>query len=245
VLSVLNLVKIHAIVQLNKEVAALEGQAATTKHQLEVSRRTVERHEISITDLRQQLNDARQVAANPTVRVQYLTNTVTQRDKIITDLQQQLEAGKSKITQVEDGCQDLLARTNRIEDLEIEVLQLTNICDRQRHELRVAEAQRIHDMNRIQEISNYGVRLRGAAHAVAPAAKVELPKNVYACLECYGKALPCDNGNKCRNCTENNTVCKRFKCSLTEKLDVCPLVPCDLLHDCQGYLMLPRPRPEW
>jgi hypothetical protein len=99
--------------------------------------------------------------------------------------------------------------------------------------------------DQLAEVAKYGERLRGAAHMVMPGDDVKLPQTVISCLECYTKNLPCDNGSTCRNCSENNTACKRWMCSLKHKYGNCPLAPCLLTHDPQGWLMSPQPRPEW
>jgi hypothetical protein len=152
-----------------------------------------------------------------------------------------------KITDLEDENEDLKRHSNEteLEEVRSKLREKTGLCDRQRNQLKFAETQLQHCQHRLLDVTKNGLLLQGAAHIVKPNIHAQLPKTVVGCSECYAKNLQCDNNARCRSCTERDALCARWRCSLMHKLGDCPLKPCKLPHDSQGWLVLQTERPEW
>jgi hypothetical protein len=141
-----------------------------------------------------------------------------------------------------------LKETNRkqdIDDLKAKLREKTSLCDSTRHQLKLAEAHLKLSQDRVMKVANNGESLQGAAHLVKPNGKTRLPKTVYSCSECYANNLECDSNAVCRSCSQRNTPCSRWRCSLKHKLGECTLAPCKFQHDSQGWLVLQSERPQW
>jgi hypothetical protein len=180
-------------------------------------------------------------------RVRNLADILAQRENLLADLREQLVVERLKVAKLEHELEVMEAESNKVNsnNLKSKLRETISTCDRQHKQLKIFEADLKLHKDQLTQVAKYGERLRGAAHMVTPGDDVKLPQTVISCLECYTKNLPCDNGSTCRNCSENNTACKRWMCSLKHKYGNCPLAPCLLTHDPQGWLMSPRPRPEW
>ena len=151
------------------------------------------------------------------------------------ELEDEIEGLKNKLreqqVQLDTAEAQLKHRENRpiATGLESENEELKIKLREQRVQLKTAEAQLKHCENRLLEITKNGMSLQGAAHLVKPNANTQLPKTVFACSECYA----------------NGETCARWRCSLKHRLGNCPLTPCKLAHDEQGWLMLRTERPQW
>ncbi|KAG9194388.1 hypothetical protein G6011_04423 [Alternaria panax] len=206
-----------------------------------------ERELNKVTHERDEASRAQANSGDHLNRARNLADTLAQREKLITDLRHQVLTEQFKVTELEDELEATQAKSNLadIDDVKSKLREKTSICDRQRSQLKMTELQLAQSQSRLMKITNHGESLHGAAHVVKPAQTSKLPKLVISCVECYNKNLPCDNGAKCRNCIENDTSCARWRCSLKHKYGDCPLTPCPLSHDSQGWLVLRTERPEW
>lgn len=167
-------------------------------------------------------------------RIQKLTDHLARFKEANLELRQKLvEEGLNKINLGEDN-----------EDLQAKLREKTSLCDRQRDQLKTVERELRISEERLNNTQS-GQLLQGAAHLVRPHMHAELPKRVVACSECYANNLECDSEARCRSCTERDVSCGRWRCSMKHKLGDCPLAPCKLSHDSQGWLILPRERPQW
>ncbi|KAI4673074.1 uncharacterized protein J4E78_001580 [Alternaria triticimaculans] len=222
------------------ELAALKQTFEARGRKMETTRSTVKEHKDLIIKEQQKAADHQRMVDYYLLQNQHLADAATAREKTIADLRQELVVRKFELTDAQEQ------RGNRgaIEDIKGKLREMTTLSDRQRAQLKDAKDELKFKDARIMDLSNNGERLRGAIHVVPPR-NVKLPETVVACIECYSMDRSCDSGTKCRPCMENNTECLRFMCSLKYKNGNCPLVPCPLTHDGQGFLMLPRPRPEW
>lgn len=234
---------IHAIKMAaqDAELAALKQTIEGHNRKIRTAEAIIKEDQDAIKDLRQKAADHQRIIDHHLLQNQHFADTVTAREQLIADLRQELVVRKFELTEVQEQ------RGNRaaMEDIKGKLREMTTLCDRQKSQLKEVMDEIKFKEARIMDLSKNGERLRGAIHVVPPRANVKLPETVVACTECYGLDRRCDSGTKCRPCTENNTECLRLMCSLKYKNGDCPLVPCPLTHDAQGYLMLPRARPEW
>jgi hypothetical protein len=233
-----------------KHDRALSDLAATKDCELEDLKQKIKENDCTIDKLTSERDKVSRTQANSDDhlnRARDLADTLAQREKLITDLRHRLVVEQLKVTELEDNLEVIRAKNNQadIDDIKSKLREKTSVCDRQRNELKMAKAQLSQSQSRLMKITNHGESLHGAAHVVKPAEASKLPRLVISCVECYNKNLPCDNGAKCRNCIENNTPCARWRCSLKHKYGDCPLTPCPLSHDSQGWLVLRTERPEW
>ncbi|XP_014557448.1 hypothetical protein COCVIDRAFT_97202 [Bipolaris victoriae FI3] len=167
-------------------------------------------------------------------RIQKLTDHLVRFKEANLELRQKLvEEGLNKINLGEDN-----------EDLQAKLREKTSLCDRQRDQLKTVERELRISEERLNNTQS-GQLLQGAAHLVRPHMHAELPKRVVACSECYANNLECDSEARCRSCTERDVSCGRWRCSMKHKLGDCPLALCKLSHDSQGWLILPKERPQW
>ncbi|ENI00701.1 hypothetical protein COCC4DRAFT_44096 [Bipolaris maydis ATCC 48331] len=167
-------------------------------------------------------------------RIQKLTETLAKCRETNIELRGKLVEESFNKTKLEDDNEDLKAKLR----------EKTSLCDRQRNQLKTAERELGISEERLNNTKN-GQLLQGAAHLVKPNMHAELPKTVIACFECYANNLECDSEARCRSCTERDVSCGRWRCSMKHKLGDCPLTPCKLSHDSQGWLILPKKRPQW
>ncbi|KAI4660103.1 uncharacterized protein J4E79_005907 [Alternaria viburni] len=222
------------------ELAALKQAIKDRNREIKTAEATINEDKNLIIKEQQKAADHQRMIDHYLLQNQHLADAATAREKTIADLRQELVVRKFELTDAQEQ------RGNRgaIEDIKGKLREMTTLSDRQRAQLKDAKDELKFKDARIMDLSNNGERLRGAIHVVPPR-NVKLPETVVSCTECYAMDRRCDSGTKCRPCMENNTECLRFMCSLKYKNGNCPLVPCPLTHDGQGYLMLPRPRPEW
>lgn len=180
-------------------------------------------------------------------RAQSLAETMMKREMMINDLKHKCFEEQRKVANLENENNSLKLKMNQenIDDLKQKLYEKSSLCDRQRNELRIAQHNLTLSQERIKRLSNNGDILRGGAHLVKPALGSRLSTTVIGCSECYAKNIPCDNRAQCRNCTENNTPCARWRCSMVHKLGHCEDVPCKIPHDSQGWLVLHEDRPQW
>ncbi|KAH9860913.1 hypothetical protein IAQ61_010649 [Plenodomus lingam] len=235
----------------DQHAKALEEVTTCKDQELEQIRNTLREVQATlaqVTSERDAASRARLNTSNQAAREENLVEKLTKRERINTDLRQKILEEQLRVTQLEDEVEDLRARLckDKREELEQQLREKTSLCDRQRSQLKMAEQHLKISEARVMRVSNNGDALTGAAHLVVPHANTKLPKNVVSCSECYANNLTCDAHAKCRSCGERDTPCARWRCSLKHKLGTCPLVPCKLPHDAQGWLMLQREaRPQW
>ncbi|KAI4639581.1 hypothetical protein J4E93_008932 [Alternaria ventricosa] len=223
------------------ELAALRQTLKVRNREIEEAEAAIEEEKDAIENLRQEAVDRQRIIDYHRSQNQAFSDAATAREQTITVLRQELVIRRFELTEA----QEQHGNRGAIEDIKGKLREMTTLSDRQRIQLKEAKDELRSKDARIMDLSKNGERLRGAIHVVPPRANVKLPETVVSCTECYALDRRCDSGTKCRPCKENNTECLRFMCSLKYKNGNCPLVPCPLTHDGQGYLMLPRPRPEW
>jgi len=222
------------------ELATMNTKLAARNAELAALKQIAKEQKALLIKEQQEAVDHQRIIDHHRTQNQAFADAATAREQTIADLRQELVVRKFELTDAQEQ------RGNRgvIEDIKGKLREMTTLSDRQRAQLKDAKDELKFKDARIMDLSNNGERLRGAIHVVPPR-NVKLPETVVSCTECYAMDRRCDSGTKCRPCMENNTECLRFMCSLKYKNGNCPLVPCPLTHDGQGYLMLPRPRPEW
>ena len=222
------------------ELATIDSKLAARDAELAALKQIAKEQKALLIKEQQEAVDHQRIIDYHRSQNEAFADAATAREQTIADLRQELVVRKFELTDAQEH------RGNRgaIEDIKGKLREMTTLCDRQRAQLKDAKDELKFKEARIMDLSNNGERLRGAIHVVPPR-NVKLPETVVSCTECYAMDRRCDSGTKCRPCMENNTECLRFMCSLKYKNGNCPLVPCPLTHDGQGYLMLPRPRPEW
>ncbi|KAF2274341.1 uncharacterized protein EI97DRAFT_468805 [Westerdykella ornata] len=175
-------------------------------------------------------------AANDETRT--LRTTLAAREKKICELEDALKNEKGQ-------CAFFMAQSQQVDVLKEELKALneklkkkTSEADKQRHESdRLKKAH--------ERLSDTYQSLRGAAHLVQPDPREKLPREVFACVECYAMNETCDYGTTCNYCRQNNYRCRRFRCSLQHvlKKECGPL--CVLKHSQNGWLIQEKARPEW
>jgi hypothetical protein len=181
------------------------------------------------------------------IRAQNLADTLSKREKLITDLRQKNLEEQMRVSDLEDEVERLQEKVNQesLDDFKEKLRDKSSQCDRFRTKLKETEHQLRLTQSRLMTAAKGGEFLRGGAHIVAPHEKSKLPKSVMPCSECYANNLTCDSTAHCRNCTERNTKCARWRCSLKQKLGECQMAPCALPHDVQGWLIMTDARPQW
>jgi hypothetical protein len=176
---------------------------------------------------------------------QKLTDQLSHREKLLRSTQEKFATEHTRVCELEDHVEDLQRRLDLSGDFQSKLREVTSERDRFRTKVKHQEKVIEDAQNRIQRASNQGASLRGAAHLVKPQANTKLPALTLGCSECYANNVPCDDKARCRNCTENNENCVRWRCSLKHILGTCPDVPCRFPHDQQGWLLQVEPRPQW
>lgn len=150
-----------------------------------------------------------------------------------------------RANRLEGRVEDIKGQLHRVENLQTELSQKSSECDRWRTKYKNQEKMVDTCKQQIERARNENQSLRGAAHLVKPAPTSKLSPLVLGCTECYTMNITCDNKARCRNCTENNEQCSRWRCSLKHRLGQCPMVPCTFPHEEDGWLLAPEPRPQW
>jgi hypothetical protein len=228
----------------------LKDKNATHTRELETSATAIAELEETIERLtldRDAAVRAQAHAGDHVTRAQNLVDTLAKREKVILDHRQQIMDEKLRSTYLEDEVEHLREKLDQenLDDLKEKLREKTSQCDRYRTQLKGTEQQLKLSQTRLKISMDGGEALKGGAHLVAPNTKSTLPRVVMSCSECYALNLPCDNGARCRSCTEGNRTCARWRCSMKHKLGECHMTPCVLPHDSQGWLIMPDPRPEW
>lgn len=230
--------------------ATIKNNDAAYDRDLEAKTTALHQMESRLQQTELELESAKQAqayAGDHAARAQNLSDVLSKREKAMSDLRFELLQEKDLVNILEDEIERLREQVDQ-ENLDAVKAQLSkqrSECDRMRTQLKAVEQQHKTTQIRLDRALGGGEALRGGAHLVIPNEKSKLPKRVIACSECYAQNIPCDSGAKCRNCTQNNTQCARWRCSLKHKLGECPDHPCQLPHDPQGWLMTMEARPEW
>ena len=234
----------------NQHQHALSELAASKDCELKDAKENIRKLRTTVNETNSQKLELTQTQVNSEdvrVRAREHADVLARREKIITDLRHRLMDANLKVVSLEDENEALKEKSKQtdIEALRIMLREKTSECDRQRNHARLAEAQFKQSQERLLHFTKNGASLQGAVHLVKPQAESKLPRTVHSCTECYANNLVCDNKTICRSCVEGNTPCLRWRCSLKHKLGECPLTPCKFPHDSQGWLMLPKDRPQW
>lgn len=179
--------------------------------------------------------------------VQALVEEIAAKEQTIADLRQAQLQEQMRVVELEDELEafkgDLIRSS--FEGVKAELAIKTSQCEQLLSKLHVAEQTLKRSQEQARQTANNFELLRGAAHLVVPILSGKLPRTVISCSECYANNLPCDSNTRCRNCRERDTLCARWNCSLKYRFGECPLTPCRLLHDNQGWLILKEARPQW
>lgn len=170
---------------------------------------------------------------------------LTQREKTVKSTKAQYAAEQRKVRKLEEQLEDLHHKLNRVGDLEIQLDEKTQICDRLRASAKAHEKALQASKQSLDRATDAAKALHGAAHLVKPRPDTKLSTIVLSCAVCYTKNITCDNKSVCRNCSENNEKCVRWRCSLKHILGNCPRVLCTFPHETDGWLLASGPRPEW
>lgn len=223
---------------------------AETNHELAVAQSTIRELNEQIERLALERNQALQAKDkmhHHFSHVQQLEIALSEKEKTILDLRHQRVEYQLKCVTLEDGIAELKDQVSqdKTEELKEELRERTIIADRQRNDLKLLEHELKSSKDKLLKSTNLVELLRGAAHLVIPHSKCKLPKTVFACTECYGNNIPCDDKPRCDSCKDKELPCIRWKCSYKHKLGGCPSQPCNLYHDAQGWLMLRDKRPQW
>lgn len=234
-----------ATLKSENEALATELSNITTYNNLELEKSTNTIRKLELE--RDTARSAQVNAGDHAARAQNLAHILVKHEKITTSLRHKHLEEQLKVTTLEDEVESLKARGNQesINELKEQLRKMSSQYDRQCNQLKLSERLLVLSQGRVMKITNDGDYLRGAAHLVAPNEKGKLPTNVMPCSECYAKSLTCDSSARCRSCTDGNAQCARWRCSLKHKLGECPLEPCKLPHDSQGWLVLLNSRPQW
>lgn len=218
--------------------------------EVKIARESCEELEAKLERVKSERDTALRACVNSgdhATQAKNLRDTIDMREKVITNLRQKHLEEKERVMHLETELECLKARVNpeSVADLKDKLREKSSLCDRLRSQLKSSEQNFKISQERVMKVSNNGDSLRGGAHLVAPQANGKLPKNVVSCSECYANNITCDSSACCRSCSERNTQCARWRCSLKHKLGVCNLAPCKLPHDSQGWLILQDNRPQW
>ncbi|KAI0574360.1 CCDC158 domain-containing protein [Pyrenophora tritici-repentis] len=228
----------------------LSNLAASKDRELEEAEETVRKLRITNSELSQKIlevSHAQVITEDQMARAHKQAGSEVKQEKVIRDLRHELMETNLKVVKLEDQNEVLREKTKQtdINGLQAKLREKTSECDRHRNLAKIAEARFKQSQERLLHITSNGLSLQGAVHLVKPRADSKLPRTVHSCTECYGKNLECDENTTCHNCADSNSPCLRWRCSLKHKLGDCPLTPCKLPHDSQGWLMLPKDRPQW
>lgn len=162
-----------------------------------------------------------------------------EQERTIMDLKQSQIKSELRVDDLEEEVQrlELSAKQDMLAEKKIQN-DLVRQLQQAEQQVKVCQA-------RLQAATKGREMLSGAVHLVRPNAITKLPRTVMACHECYANNFECDEGARCRNCTDRDEKCARWRCSITHKLGECNQFPCAFPHDDGGWLMLKAPRPEW
>ncbi|KAF2875775.1 hypothetical protein BDV95DRAFT_281266 [Massariosphaeria phaeospora] len=185
-------------------------------------------------------------------RAKELQGILQKREDMWNKGKQELAQQKNTLTTVEAINEDLADRIRSLEKYEQEMERLRKDlgeknaeCARTRNELHEAKRRADVALQRALRADDERASLRGAAHMVQPAPNAKLPLTILPCIDCFLKNVDCDNHACCRNCTENTQRCSRWRCAQKHILGNCPDMPCQLVHDKNGWLMSIEARPKW
>lgn len=191
----------------------------------------------------------RQAVNNQTEDYKYLAENrldqLNERQKLLQSTKEKYAAEHTKVCELEGEVEDLRHRLSQVSDLQVRLAEKTRTCDQLRNSLRKQEKQVAAYEHTLDRATNASKALHGAAHLVRPQEGTKLSPRVMCCAECYAKNLTCDNMSVCRNCSENNERCSRWRCSLRHVMNRCPRVPCTFPHEADGWLLRPEDRPDW
>lgn len=207
-----------------------------------------------IQALTQQLNDLKEAVARSKENernneykdlAEGRLEALTKCEKQLKNVNAKYAAEHAKVNELEDHIEDLQRRLDQVGDIQDQLGQKSVDCDRWRTKYK-NQAKMVETLKRqLERAADENMSLHGAAHVVKPAAGSKLSPIVMSCSECYAKNIDCDNKARCRNCTENNVECSRWRCSLKHRFGQCPRVPCTFPHGEDGWLLAIDPRPQW
>ena len=192
----------------------------------------------------------RQAANNQTENYKDLAelrlDQLNEREKLLRSTKEKYATEHTKVCELEDEVEDLRHQLAQLSDLKVQLSERSRICDQLRNSLKNQQKQAASYAHALDRATNVSKALQGAAHLVKPKEGIKLSARVMGCAECYAKNLTCDNKSVCRNCSENNETCVRWRCSIRHVMERCPRAPCTFPHETDGWLLAaPETRPDW
>ncbi|KAG9199131.1 hypothetical protein G6514_009049 [Epicoccum nigrum] len=191
----------------------------------------------------------RQAADNQTEDLKTLAENrldqLKEREKLLRITKEKYAIEHTKVCELESKAEDLRRQLSQVSDLPVRLSEKSRICDQLRTSFQQQEKQAERCGHALNRATNISKALCGAAHLVKPTEGAKLSPRVMGCAECYAKNISCDNTSVCRNCSENNERCVRWRCSLRHVMERCPRVPCTFPHEADGWLLAPEARPDW
>ena len=172
-------------------------------------------------------------------------NQLNEREKLLRSTKEKYATEHTKVCGLEGEVEDLCHQLSKVSDLQVQLSEKSRTCDQLRTSLKKVEKQVAAYEHALNRATNVSKALQGASHLVKPKEGTKLSTRVMACAECYAKNLTCDDKPMCRNCSESNEACARWRCSLRHVMERCPRVPCTFPHEADGWLLVPEDRPDW
>src|SRR5690242_1622290 len=227
--------RLETISSLNKEHA----NVAAERDYLQAALKNVDSKDCEIQTLSQKIEDLqeklRQAADNGEYKLlaEQRLDQLCKREKQLQAIREKYTAEQIKVGNLEDHVEAFQDKLHQVSDLQAQLSEKTSTCDRLRTKSKQQEKKLEDAMNRLARASS-DHSLRGATHLVKPDKNTKFSSLVMGCSECYAKNISCDNKARCRNCTESNETCARWRCSLRHILGQCPTVPCTFPHEEDG-----------
>jgi hypothetical protein len=217
-----------------------------------ISART-ESKDLKIQELSEQVDKLqkalRQAADNQTEDFKDLAelrlNQLNEREKLLRSTKEKYATEHTKVCGLEGEVEDLHHQLSEVSNLQVQLSEKSRICDQLRTSLKKQERQAASYEHALNRATNVSKALQGASHLVIPKEGTKLSTRVMSCVECYAKNLTCDDKPMCRNCSENNEACARWRCSLRHVMERCTRAPCTFPHEADGWLLTPEARPDW
>jgi hypothetical protein len=182
-------------------------------------------------------------------RIKNLADTLSEREELYkrqTQNVESLQAAIDKLTMENHLLRNSSPSQSMINELKKKLEDKTAEASRNVNELRDMRKRYDNSQAAIEKAADNQKSLRGAAHLTKPSQNVNFHRTVFGCVECYVKGLDCDSGVRCKNCTDSDSMCSRWRCSLVHILKYCPPDrPCGLVHGQDGWVSTREARPQW
>jgi hypothetical protein len=236
---------VDEITKRDKEIEVLKNDIIEVANSAAELRRTL----WSAESERSSLLETHKYSHEYIAQIRNLTNTLSEREELYK--RQTLKVESLQAANEEFMMENHLLRKNApsqgmINELEEKLKDKTAENSRNVNELRDMRKRYDNSQAAIEKAANDQKSLCGAAHLTKPSQKVKFHSTVFGCVECYVKGLECDSGARCRNCTDSDSMCLRWRCSLVQILKFCPPDrPCGLVHGQDGWVSTREARPQW